>query len=183
MLTWSTIFMGAGRAAPSRTTPVENRLTIGFFLYTLASTRHGCRRHVRVPSKSSKSQPIPQLGDLEVAALEHVWNSGETSAKQLHAAVGVKRGISLNTVQSTLERLYRKHLLSRVKASHSYQYSARIEREELVAALIGDVLGRFRADSSSALSAFVEAAEDLDEDAIRALEAKLKTLQRRGRSK
>lgn len=136
-----------------------------------------------MPRQSTDPRKIPQLGDLEVAVLEYVWSSGGASAKEAHAALGGTRGISLNTVQSAMERLFRKGLLSRVKASHSFRYSARIERKALVAALIGDVLGRFGADSSAALAAFVEAADDLDEAALRGLEAELRKRRQPGKSK
>jgi predicted transcriptional regulator len=136
-----------------------------------------------VPRKPTEP-PVPvKLGDLEVAVLEYVWASGDVAAKEAHAALGTARGISLNTVQSAMERLFRKGLLTRVKASHSFRYSARVGREELVAGLIGEVLGRFGADSSAALAAFVEAADDLDESALRALEAELRKRRQRGRPK
>lgn len=132
--------------------------------------------------ESTGTPEIPTLGDLEVAVLEYVWATGNVAAKAAHAALGVERGISLNTVQSALERLFRKGLLTRVKASHSFRYSAAVTREELVASLINDVLGRFGADSSSALAAFVETADDLDDDALRALEIELRKRRRRGKS-
>lgn len=125
---------------------------------------------------------IPKLGDLEIAVLEHVWKTPEVSAKETHAVIGAARGISVNTVQSTLERLYRKQLLTRTKAGHAYRYSARVPREQLVAGLIKDVLGRFDADSGSSLAAFVQAADQLDEDALLALETELKNRRLRGTS-
>lgn len=122
---------------------------------------------------------IPALGDLEVAVLEHVWVHGATSAKDAHAVIGEVRGISLNTVQSTLERLFRKQLLTRTKTGHAYRYSATVPREQLLARLIHDVIGRFGADTSLSLAAFVEAAETLDEDALVALESELKQRRKR----
>jgi len=116
---------------------------------------------------------FPPLGDLEVAVLEYVWSQPEASAKDAHAAIGAGRGISLNTVQSTLERLHRKDLLDRVKVSHSYRYSARLRREEFVAALVRDVVDRFGGDSSAALAAFMDAADIPDEEVLRAFEEKL----------
>lgn len=135
-----------------------------------------------MPRKSAPIPAIPRLGDLEVAVLEYVWASADVAAKDAHAAVGIKRGISLNTVQSTLERLFRKKLLTRLKAGHSFRYSACIAREELVGSLINDVLGRFTSDSSAALAAFVEAADSLDDSALLALEAELKKRRQRGKS-
>lgn len=131
--------------------------------------------------KSTGTPDIPTLGALEVAVLEHVWAAGDAAAKDAHAALGIARGISLNTVQSALERLFRKGLLTRVKAGHSFRYTAAITRDELVAGLINEVLGRFGADSTSALAAFVETADDLDDEALRSLENELRKRRRRGK--
>ncbi len=123
---------------------------------------------------------FPHLGDLEVAILEYVWTLEEVSAKTAHAEIGEERGISLNTVQSTLERLYRKDLLDRVKVGHSYRYSPRVSRDELVAALVREVVGRFGGDSSAAIAAFVDAADIPDKQALQAVE---ETLRRRRRDR
>lgn len=130
------------------------------------------------PAKSS----VPTLGDLEIAVLEHVWQAVDVSAKEAHAAIGAARGISINTVQSTLERLYRKALLTRTKSSHAFRYAPRLSREQVVAGLINDVLGRFGGNTASSLAAFVEAAERLDDEALRALEVELKNRRKRGAS-
>ena len=55
----------------------------------------------------------PALGDLELAVLEVLWQTDRADAKAVHSALGSARGIGLNTVQSTLERLFRKQLLAR----------------------------------------------------------------------
>jgi predicted transcriptional regulator len=117
---------------------------------------------------------FPTLGDLEVAILEFVWRHPDTTVKDTHAAVGVERAISLNTIQSTLERLVRKELLSRRKVGHSFQYSPLISRDELITAVIHDALGRFGADPSAALASFIESTDISDEDALRLLERKLR---------
>ncbi|WP_339665798.1 hypothetical protein [uncultured Pseudomonas sp.] len=41
---------------------------------------------------------IPPLGTLEVAVLVHLWRVPEASSKEVHAAIGVARGISVNVV-------------------------------------------------------------------------------------
>ena len=60
-----------------------------------------------------------QLGDLEIAVLEEIWKSERGEARALHERLGKARGISLSTIQSTLERLYRKDLLTRERISHA----------------------------------------------------------------
>ena len=120
-----------------------------------------------------QSSSVPPLGELEIAVLEYVWHQPQVSAKETHAAIGAARGISANTVQSTLERLFRKQLLRREKQGHAFYYSAQVPRLQLLVGLINDVLGRFGRDTPSSLAAFVEAAEQLDENALQALEAEI----------
>lgn len=122
----------------------------------------------------SRAFPIPSLGELELAVLEYVWKARVVTAKEAHAELGVSRGISLNTVQSTLERLARKDLLERSKQSHAYRYSARVSREELIADLIGGVVGRLQGDATASLMAFLDSVEELDDEALARLESELR---------
>jgi predicted transcriptional regulator len=117
------------------------------------------------------TQPAPALGDLELAVLEDVWGAGDVDAKDVHARVGAARGISLNTVQSTLERLFRKGLLSREKVSHAYRYRALVDRMSLVSRLIEATVGRVAgAETEVLMSAFVDIASRAGEDQLRQLE-------------
>lgn len=126
---------------------------------------------------------MPPLGDLEVAVLEVVWASPGCSAKEAHTQIGTARGISPNTVQSTLERLYRKQLLTRRKQGHAFRYSASVGREQLIASCIRETLGRFGGDAAASLAAFVDAADDIDETTLARLEEELRQRRRqRGRS-
>jgi predicted transcriptional regulator len=47
---------------------------------------------------------IPLLGELELAVLERLWAEGTAEAKDVHRVIGEPRGITLSTIQSTLER-------------------------------------------------------------------------------
>jgi len=132
---------------------------------------------------TSDLHQMPVLGDLEVAVLESLWIDSEATAKQLHEALASERGISLNTVQSTLERLHRKGLVSRRKRSHAYRYRAAVGREALVAGYLKDMLQRFGGDPAVSLAAFVESAEDVDETTLDRLEAALHRRRERGENK
>ena len=74
----------------------------------------------------------PYLGSLELAVLEELWAQSGQDAKAVHRRIGKRRGISLNTVQSTLERLFRKGFLKREKVSHAFLYMPAVKREELM---------------------------------------------------
>jgi predicted transcriptional regulator len=107
--------------------------------------------------------PLARLGDLETAVLEHVWTRGPCDVKAVHRTLGSRRGITLNTVQSTMERLFRKGLLSREKVSHAYVYSPRHTREEVVSRVL-------KGEAIPVLEAFVDLAARTDEANLDRLE-------------
>lgn len=113
----------------------------------------------------------PYLGALELAVLEALWGHGGRDAKSVHGEIGMRRGISLNTVQSTLERLFRKGLLRREKVSHAYLYTPALQRKELMERLIGDVVETLSGGRPEPmLAAFVDLAARVDEENLARLE-------------
>lgn len=106
-----------------------------------------------------KAAPPHLLGELESSVMEHLWSHGPSDVKAVHRAVGVRRRITLNTVQSTMERLHRKGLLDREKVSHAYVYSARQSREEHGASVVEEVVSRvLGGQTEPMLAAFVDVA-------------------------
>jgi predicted transcriptional regulator len=113
----------------------------------------------------------PYLGELEMAVLEHLWSHGEFDAKGVYSALGKTRGISHNTIQSTLERLFKKKLLARQKISHAYVYRAIVNRDELMGRMINDVVNTISKNNSDGmLAAFVDIAARTDEAHLDRLE-------------
>ncbi len=106
---------------------------------------------------------LPRLGALETAVLEHVWAAGPCDVKVVHRAVGAPRGITPNTVQSAMERLFRKGLLAREKVSHAYVYRPRQSREEHGARVVQEVVSRLlKGEAIPVLQAFVDVAARSD---------------------
>lgn len=92
--------------------------------------------------------------------MNHLWSGGEGEAKAVHAALGKRRGITLNTIQSTLKRLFEKGLLDRDKVSHAHVYRARVSREAFHQGLLGELVGDLmRGQVEAVVSAFVDLAE------------------------
>jgi predicted transcriptional regulator len=67
-----------------------------------------------------------------------LWRGESLSATQLLDAMPAA-DIGLSTVQSTLERLHRKGMVSREKAARAFVYRHNIEREELIRILLRDI--------------------------------------------
>lgn len=111
------------------------------------------------------------LGDLESAVMEHCWTAGESDAKSVHRVIGEPRQITLNTIQSTLKRLYAKGLLVRRKVSHAHVYAPRMSREEFQRDVLGEIATRLsRSEPGSILAAFVDVADRAGADTLERLE-------------
>ena len=104
--------------------------------------------------------------------MHHLWVAGEGEAKTVHAAVGARRGITVNTVQSTLKRLYEKGLLDRSKVSHAYVYRARLTREAFHHGVIKEFVRQLADGRAGGLvAAFVDLTERAGLDQLERLEA------------
>lgn len=111
------------------------------------------------------------LGSLEITILEYLWKNGAAEVKTVFAGIASNRKTSINTVQSAMERLFRKGFLEREKVSHAYVYKASISHPEIISKVIGDILGSFPSSTAdNYLLAFVDYAADIDEDSLDALE-------------
>lgn len=123
--------------------------------------------------RRSSSNILPNtLGELELGVMEALWQEQHLDAKAVCARIPRSRKSSLSTVQSTLERLYRKGLVARHKQGHAYQYCASVSRANLLGRMMGDVIhllhdGRLE----TILSSFVNVAADMDERSLAELEA------------
>lgn len=111
------------------------------------------------------------LGQLETAVMEFLWTGGEGDAKAVHKALGARRGITLNTIQSTLKRLYEKKLLQRDKVSHAHVYRAQVSRDEFHRASLDKLVGALmRGEADAMVSAFVDLTERAGPEHLKRLE-------------
>ncbi|AKU96251.1 Transcriptional regulator, MecI family [Labilithrix luteola] len=117
-------------------------------------------------------ETIPRLGELEIEVLELVWSARKVDVREAHRRLGEPRGITSNTVQSALERLFRKGLLERERIGHAYQYSAALSRDEFRARAAAQAVGELHgAQADGVLAAFVEMAAKADRANLDRLEA------------
>jgi len=111
------------------------------------------------------------LGELEKLVLKYFWQTKAADAKEVHAYFEKQRGGTLNTIQSTLDRLFKKGLLSRDKQGHAFQYRAAKQRKAFIGQLIKDITQDFTiGDEDSLLTAFVSLSSELNEGQMDELE-------------
>ena len=121
---------------------------------------------------SAKRQHMPLLGELELEVMDFLWEHGPGDVRLAHEAIGARRRITSNTVQSTLKRLHDKGLAYRDKVSHAYIYRASCTRAEFHARSLGEVVGDLTGGEADAvLAAFVDIAERAGSAQLERLEA------------
>ncbi len=92
-----------------------------------------------------------QLGPLEERLLEALWQRGHATVRDLVSSDGPCRDLAYTTVMTTLDRLFKKSLLSRETEGRAFRYTPRFTREELHREVAGEAF-RQLLDASPASS-------------------------------
>ena len=85
-----------------------------------------------------QTERVPALGIRELDVLKILWRDGALSAQQVLAR-STGSDISLSTIQSTLERLFRKKLADREKSGRAYRYHATISQRAMISDLMQEI--------------------------------------------
>jgi len=118
----------------------------------------------------------PALGPLEIAVMEILWERGESN---VHDVVEkLDRPLAYTTVMTTLDRLYKKGLLSRHKSERAFLYSTRQTRREWEQKRAGEFVARFlngpQAAGELLISCLVDAVGQKDAALLDELERKIR---------
>jgi len=70
-----------------------------------------------------------QLGPLEERLMQKIWSRGNATARELLRAA--KPPFAYTTVMTTLDRLYKKRLLTRVSEGRAFRYSPKASQQEM----------------------------------------------------
>lgn len=125
------------------------------------------------------------LGKLERDVLDEVWRRGETSVREVHREFEDR--VAYTTLMTTLDRLYKKGLLTRRKSSRAFLYSPRLSPEEFEQGVAEDVidglLGRSVETAEPVLACFVEAVSERDRELLDELDRLVQEKRRKLKSK
>jgi predicted transcriptional regulator len=106
---------------------------------------------------------LAQLGPLEQRLLQEVWTRGNSTVREILQDSDLN--IAYTTVMTTLDRLYKKSLLSRVAEGRAFRYSPSVTQEEMQRAAAGQAIRQLLESgpaSSLPLSYLVEAVTEHD---------------------
>jgi predicted transcriptional regulator len=120
------------------------------------------------------------LGPLEIHVMEVLWDAGESSVRDVVEKLESK--LAYTTVMTTLDRLFKKGLLSRQKSERAFLYSPRFSSEEWERRRAGDLIAGFLAGPEPSrdllLSSLVDAVGQHDAMLLDELEEKIRRKRR-----
>ena len=130
--------------------------------------------------KSSHELLENSLGSLERDVMALVWRSGDVNVRDACDALG--SGAAYTTVMTTMDRLFKKGLLTRRKVGRAFVYRATASRAEIEGAvateLVQSLLQR-EGEPLPVLSSLVDAVSDRDRSLLDELERLIREKRRR----
>jgi len=125
----------------------------------------------------------PPLGSLERQVMDVMWAGGEYTVRDVQARLS--KPVAYTTAMTTLDRLYKKGLVTRTQSGRAFVYAPAQSREQFETAVANGVVAGLIARRTDAalpiLSNLVEAVGDQDDaaDLLDALEALVRDKRRR----
>jgi len=116
----------------------------------------------------SESGVRKALGFLEADIMEIIWENGELSVREVFDIIKDKRDIAYTTVMTTMDRLYKKGILSRKKIVKGYSYWPKVTEKKLEKHIIRETFkGLFSDMKEPVMSYFANPEEPEDIEIIK----------------
>jgi predicted transcriptional regulator len=124
------------------------------------------------------------LGELECSVLEHVWSLKDAT---VHDVLGrMERPLAYTTIMTTLDRLYRKGLLVRLKRGRAFVYGPACSKQDVQREIARELVNEISADPMHSkdylLSFLIESVDPKDTEVLTKLEAAIREKRRQASS-
>ena len=107
------------------------------------------------------------LGDLQLAILRVLWERGEATVTEVHAALLAERGLAPTTIATMLTKMERKGVVSHRTEGRRYVYRALVEEKAVHRSMVSELVQRlFEGDPTALVSHLLEEGE-LDAEELR----------------
>lgn len=118
------------------------------------------------------------LGELELAVLNAVFDRPGSSVREIAALMAEERGLARTTILTVMQRLHGKGFLRRRKVGAVYRYTATGEQRQVVSDLIGQFISKTLGGSPVPFLAYLADSKVLTDDQIAQLREIVEDLER-----
>jgi predicted transcriptional regulator len=119
------------------------------------------------------------LGELQHAIMRVLWESGEATVAEVHAALYDERGLAPTTIATMLRKMETKGVVAHRVEDRHFVYRPTVTEEEVRSSMVGELLERLFAGDPAALVSHVMADHDIDEEELERLRTMLEGAEER----
>lgn len=102
----------------------------------------------------------PHLTDLQSAIMRVLWDRGEATVADIHAALQPERGLALTTIATLLSRLEKRGIVKHRTQSRQYVYYPKVSERDVRRSMVADLTERlFDGDVAELVSHLLNARE------------------------
>ncbi len=101
-------------------------------------------------------KPVLDLPQLELDCMKVLWALGEASVRQVWAELSARRTLAYTTIETILDRLARKGVVTRARNGRAFLYRPHFTVEQARHFALAKLVDNFFAGSASQLTAFLE---------------------------
>jgi predicted transcriptional regulator len=122
----------------------------------------------------------PLTGELQLQIMSAVWRLGSATVEQVRSALPPRYRAAYNTIQTVLNRLVDRGLLSRRKVVRTFEYRPRLSEDEYLSRTISSTLATASTDArQAALARLIGDLNDAELKDLRQLARELNQTRRR----
>jgi len=122
-------------------------------------------------SDSKAGERTAQLGDLEAAIMNVIWQRGEATVEEVRGALQPQRQPAYTTVMTVMSRLAGKGVLEREKRGRAFVYRAAADQSEVAGSILSGLVQRLYSGSPArAIAHLIETEEEVPEEELARLE-------------
>jgi predicted transcriptional regulator len=120
-----------------------------------------------------------ELGELEHAVMQQIWQLGPTTAEAVREALLPDRPLKDSTIRTVLRRLEEKGFVSHSLDNRTFLYKAAVDRQRVAATAVKRIMDWFLDGSAEELLVGMVDTEMLDRKELQRLAAKIAQAQSR----
>ncbi len=103
---------------------------------------------------------MKQLGELQLAILQLLWEQGEMTVAEVHEVLSREREIASTTVATVLSRLENQEIVTHRTEGRQYVYRPVVSRREVRRTMVGELLEKlFQGDPAALVSHLLRESE------------------------
>src|SRR5215471_18587486 len=124
-----------------------------------------------------------RVGNVQLRILRELWQRGEATVADIHAALYRETGAALTTVATMLKKMERKGIVTHRVEDRRHVYRATVTEDAVKHSMVADLTSRLFDGNATALVSHLLSDHDIDAGDVAAIKKLLAARQKKERSR